>query len=224
MTLFQKTGNYYENLKDNVVWHVRYSNPVHMFGELFNSLLDRERGTEYPLYFNNEQRMVDNYVTWLIKNSVKFAQTHESDLNKHRLNNWNYTKRLEYFLKNYYIYSNESMYNCYYYAQMENSQYQRLKTYYTHISLLSLFYNVAAGVSIIGASNFYFRHKKASIATAFVISLPTFAFLYLNFQFSELVKSFFINNSIRRLGYGHLCESFPKFNSLKRNVEMNLNH
>lgn len=218
MSLYPKIDDFIEKLKENVYYHARFSNPVTIFKSMYDSILDMERGTELPYYFPHTGRYVKNFISNIISESTIFAAAHESDLNKHKHKNHKSYDRLNYFVNNFHLYSNETIHNLYYYTKLPKAEYQRVSHLSTQLYFSSMLYNSISGTAIIALGNYYFRSRKATTLTALIASFPIFAALYANFRLSEIVKNYIINTQVRRLGYGQFipnkCGTFP------RNIEL----
>jgi hypothetical protein len=217
MTFLNAVGDYYSNLKNIVVWNLRYGSPVTILDDIYNRILDQERGTEMPYYFPTTTKVVKQVLHSVITNSVSFVSLNESELDKHRKTQMTYYTRLGKFCKRFHSYSNDSMYNVHFYTKMTESEYHKVNTQYNNLFFLNLSYNALSGALILASSNHYFRSRKADLKTAFVASIPAFAALLVNYHISDGVKNYFINNSIRRLGYGQYTSS--KWKHYSRNVE-----
>lgn len=218
MTFYPTLGNYYDNLKDRVSWNLRYGSPVTVLEDLCNSFLDLERGTELPYYFPILERNVKKGLQKGFEHLANSIFVHESPLNKHRLNSWTYFRRFHYLETHFYLYSNETINNLYYYTKMTVSDYQRVNSHYQKLLFSHLAYNLVSGSLIFALVNGFFRSRKATLSTALIASVPTFAFLYFNYQLSDSVKNYFLNQNVRRLGYGQFIAG--KAFSFPRNVEL----
>ena len=217
MTLYNAAEDYYQKAKSIVVWNIRYGSPVTILNDIYNRILDQERGEEMPFYFPVATRVVKQILNKNINLGISFASLHESELDKHRNDKLTYYDRLGKFCRRFHLYSNESMYNCHFYTKMTESEYHKINTQYTQLLLLNLSYNALSGALILAVANHYFRSVKANPTTAFFATIPAFAALLLNYNLSDGVKNYFINNSIRRLGYGQYTSS--KYSRYARNVE-----
>ena len=217
MTLYNSIGDYYSNFKNIVVWNLRYGNPITIINDIYNRFMDQERGTEMPYYFPTATKTVKHLINSNIQRSISFVGLHESELDKHRNNKMTYTNRLVKFARNFHLYSNESLFNVHFYTKMTESEYHKVTTQYNNLFLLNLVYNSVSGALILAIANHYFRARKADVKTAFVATIPAFAALLVNYHISDEFKNYFINNSIRRLGYGQYTSS--KWSRYPRNVE-----
>ena len=220
MTFYPIAGSYYENLKDKVLWNVRYGSPVSILDDLYTGFLDRERGVDMPYYFPTATRVVKQGLQSEFESLANMVAVHESPLNKHRLNNWTYYKRLMYKTRNFYLYSNETMNNLFYYTQMSSSEYQKVKSNYNFLFGTNLLYNAVSGTALVAYINHQLARQNRGVFGALVGSLVVFGLLYANYEISDRVKNYFFNNTVRRLGYGQFIAGKTK--SFPRNVELNL--
>lgn len=217
MALFRKTGEFYENLKDELSWNLRFSNAQMFFSEIQDKIGNLERGTEYPLYFPKIGSFVKSLLAKEISLITEFVKINESELNRHRLKDWSYSERFNYFVKNFYYYSNPTLNNLYYSSNTEVAHLQKVKQHYNILNVVWLASFLLFGATSISLTNFYFRTRVSNFSTALRASVFAYLSLYGFYHASDIVRSYFLNNTVRRLGYGHLTNR-----SLKRNVELSL--
>lgn len=217
MALFRKTGEFYDNLKDELTWNLRFSNPQMFLSEIQDKIGNLERGTEYPLYFPKTGRFLKSLLAKEVSLITEFVKINESELNKHRLKDWAYSERFNYFVKNFYYFSNSTLNNLYYYSNTERAHLQKVKYHYNILNTLWLASFLVFGASSISITNYFFRTRQSNISTALISSVVVYLSLFGFYNFSDITKNYFLNNTVRRLGYGHLTSR-----SLKRNVELSL--
>lgn len=210
MTLLNQIENYYDKTKDSLGWHLRHSNPITILGSIYNGFFDLERGTEMPYYFPIPTYYTKLGIKKLVTNLTFFVRYHEPEINIHGKNDITEYRRLEYFLRNFYLYQNGTMKNLMYYDQIPRTTLHRIKSFYNYTYATWFAYNIISGAALVAIVNY---HLPPTILS----TIPLFALVWLNYQVSDSIKNYFINNSARRLGYGHLVEGLTKH--VPRNVE-----
>lgn len=217
MSIYTKLENFYENTKENALWHAKHSNPLTILSAVFNKFMDAERGTEMPYYFPGLTKLTKDYTNKLIQIGTLFAVAHESELNSIRHKNFTNYDRLNYFARKFYFVSNPTVANLYYQAKLDEAHYQRVENLYKKLYLTHFAYNVVSGTLLVACANHYFRSRKATLPTVLLASVPVFASLLVNYNLSDGVKNYFLNNYVRRLGYGYL--TCNRYSSYPRNVD-----
>ena len=212
MSLYNKIENFYENAKENIQWHAKHTNPITLISTLYNKILDAERGTEMPYYLPGMTKLAKDYTNKLVQIGTLFAISHENELNTIRNKNFTNYDRLNYFSRKFYFVSNPTVANLYYQAKLDEAHYQRVENLYKKLYLTHFAYNVVSGTLLLACTNHFFRSKKANLPTVFLASIAGFALLSLNYKLSDGVKNYFLNNYVRRLGYGYLtCNGLSTF-------------
>lgn len=217
MSLYNSAGNFYENLKENTFWHLKHSNPITILDAVYTKILDAERGTEMPYYLPKTTYYSKYALSMLLSEAALFCLSHDTELNKNKHKNWTYYQRLSYFVRNFYLYSNETIYNLYYYSNIKKGEYRIVERFYNHLYFYWFAYNCVTGVAFFALANHLFRSRKANFTTALISSVPVFAALIANYHISDGVKNYFLNQSVRRQGYGQFISS--KWKRYPRNVE-----
>lgn len=217
MSLLNHLGNYYDNFTDTAGWYLRHTNPITILQKIYNGVLNIERGTEYPMYFPFLARHIKFGIAELIACGTHFVRHHEPEINTVGRNDHTDFQRLEYFFNNFYKYQNGTMKNLMYYSQIPRSQLDRMESLYNYTAITFLAYNIISGTALLAIVNFYARAYKPNLLTALVATVPLYALIWFNYSLSDKAKNYVINNSARRLGYGHLTEGV--FKGVSRNVE-----
>lgn len=218
MTFVQKINDTYEEIKDRLKWNVKYANPVTILQDLYNGILDVERGTEIPFYFPYMTSIVKKSIRNLVVNATFFVHHHEPEVNTSGKLNHSDFSRLAYFVNNFYKYQNFTYRNVMYYDQIPKTKLNRLESFYNYTAFTWFAYNLVSGTAIIAITNLLSRKFKPNALTVFLSSVVAYNLILVNYKGSDLVKNYFINHSVRRLGYGHLVEGC--LTPLQKNVEV----
>jgi hypothetical protein len=203
--------------KDLLVWNLKYNSIGNALWMPYWMMLRRERGTEFPYYFPEETRHLVNGVHTMTERIDDFINCHEMEKNRDGDFEKTLTERMKWVLKNFHIYSNDTMSNLYFTAQLPKADYQRLKNTYNQLSLLFLAYNSFTGIFLISINNFAFRSRRVSIPMVAAASVTTMLALTCNYHLSYFLFDKCINFSARRLGYAELLH--PYNTHYKRNLE-----
>ena len=105
-----------------------------------------------------------------------------------------------------------------YYDQIPKTKLNRLESFYNYTAFTWFAYNLVSGTAIIAITNLLSRKFRPNALTVFLSSVVAYNLILINYKGSDLVKNYFINHSVRRLGYGHLVEGC--LSPLQKNVEV----
>lgn len=207
-----KLNDFYELIK----WEMKWSTPFHWPFYVWHSFMNRERGLDFPFYFNNEKKFVERKLAIFIEWMNNFVNLHEPERwegeTDHTL-----IKRVKYVAKNFPYYMNDTMSNLYYSSKLPQRDYARLKTTFLHYYMLFFIYNSASGIFLVALNNYFFRTRKASIPVALVASITTFVLFSGNYKVSYKIMDSAFNQSVRRMGHQHLIQSYGSY--YPRNVD-----
>jgi hypothetical protein len=218
MSLINKISDFVENTKENIEWHLKFSNPVTFIHSVFTGIMNLERGTEVPFYFPFLTRHIKRTIRQAIVSAGNFVRYHEPEINLEGKEPHPHYQRLEYFLQHFYLYQNETLRNLYYYKQAPKGHYERLNHQYNYIYASWLIYNAISGASLVAVTNYIFKRRLgAKFSTSLIATVPLSFVFVLNYHISDAVKSYFINNSVRRLGHGDIVVG--KFERYPKNIE-----
>lgn len=216
MSLLEKIGDNYDNFKDSANWHIKHASPIYAVDKLYNKFLDSERGLQIPYYAPHTQHLIRGAIKNLFASAANFVHSHELEINTKGKDNITKYRRIFYFLNHFYVYSNTTMSNIYYYSNAKSGHLQRAQSFYNYSYLTWFLYNVVSGAALVALTNFYLKKFKPSLPIALIGTVPLFAAVSFNYTLSDKVKNYFVNNTVRRLGYGHLTSNLGNF---PRNVE-----
>ena len=223
MSISNYLSDKYQDFKDNLKFHYKHSNIITILTSVVNYIHNMERGTEYPEYFPYASQAAKCLVDSSILHFANFIRIHEPEINIKGKKDWSYYKRIEYFLKHFHIYQNETMRNLYFLRKIQQTQMDKLNYNYNVFHFSWLFYNCVSGTALVAITGYLFKNKNygkhfgGRFTNAFVASVPLFAALWLNYQVSEGVKIVLVNNHVRRLGHGDLvCRKFERY---PKNIE-----
>jgi len=201
---------------DYFKWELRYNSIGNWVYYPFWLLMNRERGLDFPFYFNGEKKFVEGKLAVVVEWVNNFVNQHEPERHPGDTS-LTLVKRMKYVAKNFAYYSNDTMSNLYFSEKLPARDYQRLKNTFLHYYLFFLGYNTASGVFLVALNNYIFRTRKASLPLVLLASGLTYAMLYCNYRVSYgLMDSVFAFN-VRRLGYGHLVHNYNTY--YPRNVD-----
>jgi len=203
--------------KDSFVWTLKYNSLGNLLWMPYWMIMRRERGLEFPFYFPEEAKVIESGVSSLTEVIDDFIHSHEMEKNRDGDFEKTLPERFRWVLKNFHIYSNDTMSNLYFTQKLPERDYQRLKYTYNQLSLLFLGYNTLSGVFLVALNNFFFRSRKVSLPLVGVASVTTMLAMTANFRFSYYLFDKLLNVSTRRLGHGDL--EHPYYSHYKRNLE-----
>ena len=152
----------------------------------YHYILRKERGTEFPFYFQSESKLVHNYLHKCQEFIDDMVHIHESERNNADFEQ-NLPKRFNYVAKNFHIYSNDTMANLYFSEQLPLRDYQRVKSNYNFLFASLFGYNVASGACIVALNNHFFRMRRTSMPLIFLAFVTTGASLGLNYELSSKI-------------------------------------
>jgi hypothetical protein len=198
-----KSNNLYERLK----WELKYSGPAIWIYYPFNWLMHRERGLDFPFYFNEEKRFTERKLAIFIEWMNNFVSLHEPERYAGETS-LTLINRLKYVARNLIYYSNDTMSNLYYGSKLPTRDYQRLKHSFFQHYLVFFSYNFSSDILLVALVNYYFRNRRASLPVAFVAAMTTFILFSGNYRLSYSVMDKMFSNHVRRLGYGHLIHEY----------------
>ena len=193
----------YENLK----WELKYSSVVNWIFYPFIWVLRKERGLDFPFYFNNQKSFVESNLAVLMEWFNNFVNHHEPERYPGDTSLTLYN-RMKYVLKNFHIYSNDTMSNLYFGTKLPLRDYQRLVNSYNNYYTGLIVYNTLSGVFLVAMNNYFFRTRKATLPTVLVASLANYFLFSANYRVSYLAMDSLFNQHVRRLGHGHLIHRY----------------
>lgn len=218
MTAINYISDTYQDLKDSIKYHVKFSNPISILTSIKDYFHNIERGTEFPEYLPYVSVFTKHIIDSALNNLANFVRIHEPELNLEGKKDWTYYKRLEYFFYHFHIYNNETMRNIYYMKKIQKSQINRITYNYNVAHFSWLLYNTLSGTAIIALTSYFFKNKtycntfRGKYARPFIATIPLYLALYLNYHISDLVKVLVVNNCVRRHGHGDLiCRKFERY-------------
>ncbi len=200
--LKEKGNKYYERLS----WELRYGSPVTWITYPYWWLMERERGLDFPFYFNAEKRFVERRLAIFIEWLNNFVSIHEPERYQGDTS-LTLIKRIKYVSNNVIFYTNDTMSNLYYSTQIAKRDLDRLKSAYMQMYFMFFGYNMATGIFLVAINNYFFRNKKATIPVAFIASLTTYFAFSINFKISYYTLDRAFSHQVRRLGYRHLIHN-----------------
>jgi hypothetical protein len=205
------------SMKDNFVWQIKFNSIGNALWMPYFMLMRRERGQEFPFYLTTEVSLINKGLHALTESFDDFVNCHEMEKNRDGDFEKTLTERLRWVLKNFHIYSNDTMSNMYFTKKLPARDYQRLKYTYNQLAFLFLVYNTVGGVALIALNNFIFRTRKVSVPLVAVASVSTMLTMTCNYHLSYYLFDSLLNNAARRLGHG---SSVHRYNThFKRNLE-----
>jgi hypothetical protein len=208
----QKLKGAYETLR----WELKYSSiPLKLFYP-FWWLMGRDRGTEFPFYFPNERDLVNNALEVIFERLDNFVNIQEPERMKVDPN-ITFINRVKYMFYNFHYYSNDTMSNLLYGAELPARDYQRIKSIYNQYSLGLFAYNSLSGVLLVALNNYYFRSRKATLSTVLLATLTTYLLFAANYRISNKVSDNMLGFHVRRLGYSKLIHGYNS--SYPRNID-----
>jgi hypothetical protein len=191
---------------DYIKWAIYNTYPQAWFQTPFHLILRRERGTDFPFYFQSESRFVHNQLHSLQEFIDNLVHCHELERNNADFEQ-NLPKRFNYFVKNFHIYSNDTMANLYFGEKLPLRDYQRIKSNYNFLFASWFGYNILSGACLVALNNHFFRLRTTSLPLIFLAFVTTGASLGLNYELSYQLMEKSLNFQIRRLGHGHLIHN-----------------
>jgi len=216
MSAYEYISEKFNKAYDYICWDLRNVNFITKLYLPFHALLRRERGTEFPYYFPNEGKFVQDKLHQATEFLDEFVHLHESERNRADFNQ-SFVSRFKYVLKNYHYYSNDTMANLYFGEKLPIRDYQRIKSNYNKLFFSWFTYNCLSGVFLVVLNNHLFKCRKTSIPMIFAATLTTMATLGMNYELSYQVMEKILNFQVRRLGYEHLIHN--KGSRYPRNVD-----
>jgi len=192
---------------ENVRWELKYSSVINWIFYPAIWVLRKERGLDFPFYFNNEKRFLEANLAIFMEWFNNFVNHHEPERYPGDTTLTLYN-RMKYVLKNFHVYSNDTMSNLYYGAKLPLRDYQRLVSTYNNYFIGLLLYNTLSGVFLVALNNYFFRNRKATIPTVFLASVTTYLLFANNYKLSYHAMDSLFNQHVRRLGHGHLVHRY----------------
>jgi hypothetical protein len=217
MSLTSNISEKIGNKKDLLVWNLKYNSIGNALFMPYWMMMRRERGTEFPYYFPGEAEIVMDGVHSLTERIDDFINCHEMEKNRDGDFGKTLPERFRWVLKNFHIYSNDTMSNLYFTQKLPKADYQRLTSTYNQLSLLFLAYNSLSGIFLISLNNFVFRTRRVSLPMVALASVTTMMTMTCNYHLSYYLFDKTFNMSTRRLGYGELLH--PYNSHYNRNLE-----
>jgi len=217
MSVTERIRDKISDKKEDLVWNLKYNSIGNLLWLPYFKLMERERGTEFPFYFPGEAEKINKGVERITESFDEFLNCHEMEKNRDGDFEKTLPERFRWIIKNFHIYSNDTMSNLYFTAKLPDRDYQRMKYNYNQLSLLFLGYNSLSGIFLISLNNFVFRSRKVSLPLVALASASTMLTMSLNYHLSYYLFDKLVNISARRLGYGSLVH--PYNTHYKRNLE-----
>jgi hypothetical protein len=216
MSAYEYVSEKFNKAYDYISWDLRNINFIARLTTPFHALLRRERGTEFPYYFPQEGKFVQDKLEQATEILNDFVHMHESERNRADFNK-SFVSRFKYVLKNFHYYSNDTMSNLYFGEKLPIRDYQRLKNNYNKLYFSFFTYNCLSGIFLVVLNNHLFKCRKTSIPMVLAATLTTMASLGINYEMSYLLMDRMFNFQVRRLGYSHLIHN--KGTRYPRNVD-----
>ena len=113
MAAIEYVGEKIKKTYDYLSWAVHNTYIQAWFQTPFHMLMRRERGKEFPFYFQSESKFVHTHLHSFQEFINDLVHFHESERNTADFEQ-NLPKRFNYFVKNFHIYSNDTMANLYF--------------------------------------------------------------------------------------------------------------
>lgn len=206
MAAIEYIGDQFKKTFDYVNWAVHNTYLLAWLQTPFHLILRRERGTEFPFYFQSESEFIHKYLNHFQNFVDDLVHYHESERNVADFEQ-NLPKRFNYFIRNYYIYSNDTMANLYFSQKLPVRDYQRIKSNYNFLFASWFGYNLISGACLIALNNHLFRMRRTTMPLVFLAFVTNGLALRLNYDLSNKVMEKSLNFQIRRLGHGHLIHN-----------------
>jgi len=210
---FKEKGNkYYEKMR----WEFKFNSVGNWIFYPYWWFMERERGLDFPFYFPEQKKFTEKKLAIFVEWLNNFVNLHEPERYAGDTS-LTLIKRIKYVANNFIFYTNDTMSNLYYGAQLPLRDYQRLKASYLQLYLIFFGYNCMSGIFIIALNNYFFRNRKASIPVAVLASISTFVVFSLNYKSSYYIMDKVFSQQVRRLGYQHLIHEFNTY--YPRNID-----
>ena len=198
----EKGRGTYEYLK----WELKYNSVFNWIYYPFWFVMNRERGLDFPFYFNGEKKFVEGKLAVVMEWVNNFVNQHEPERYPGDTS-LTLVDRIKYVGKNFSYYSDDTMSNLFFSEKLPTRDYQRLKKSFNNYYLLIIGFNTLIGVGLVALNNYFFRARKASLPLVFAASGLSYSMFYLwnknSYKFLDWAFSF----NVRRFGYEHLIHN-----------------
>src|SRR5207244_2167945 len=111
--------------KETFTWFLKYNSIGNLLYVPFWKIMNRERRTEFPYYFPDEAKIVEGGVDHMQESIDNFIHCHEMEKNRDGDFEKTLAERLRWVLKNFHLYSNDTMSNLYFTQKLPACDYQR---------------------------------------------------------------------------------------------------